>query len=170
MSEADRVFEYRTGFGMFALLGLLMLIVCPLFLYVYVQSGMKDEFTNGRYFSLGPRWTIPWTTAGVGIVAGAFMFRSGFRPENRRGRVVLKEDRLVIDNPGSGAGRTSVHYSKISDLEVIGDGRGKKLRFKYPEGLAVFPSASMSSNSDFEDLCALLKERVAASPSAENSA
>jgi hypothetical protein len=170
MAEADRVFEYRTGFGMFALLGLLMLIACPLFLYVYVQSGMKDEFTNGRYFSLGPRWTIPWTTAGVGIVAGAFMFRSGFRPENRRGRVVLKDDRLTIDNPGSGAGRLTVRYAKVAGIEVTGGGRGKKLRITYPEGATVIAAASMPSASEFEDLCALLKERVAASPSAEISA
>jgi len=166
MDRSDHEFTYKRGVGMLTLLGVLMLILGPLALWMYSQTGPITTWGHLKRVPFVPdAYQLP--AAGVLLILlGGVTVYSGLRSGSRRARIRFTEDRVVLVNPSFGSTDLTVRYDHIKEIVVSQGKQGKILSFRHPQGQFRIASGGMTSMSDFEAVCALLQERASPAISA----
>jgi len=166
MDRSDREFTYKSGLGMMTLLGILMLILGPLCLWIFAQTGPETNLGARKRIPFVPdAYQIPAAGILLLLVGGAMVY-SGLKSGNRRARIRLMEDRLVVSNPASGAADMTIRYDQLKEIVVTEGRQGKTLSFHHPNGRLQLAARGMNSTADFEVMCALIQERASPAISA----
>lgn len=165
-SVIEREYKYRTGANTMALLGGLMIVLGPLTAWIATQNDlgpMKLSSRASRYwFTFNV--TAQQAPYALGILAlllagvGVWMLRFSLRSGKALRRVAFTPTTFIFPDESTGTEK-ELEYWKISSISLH-DTKGPRVLQFYCPGMTQIGSGGLASAQDFDEIHALLTERV----------
>jgi len=163
MAQIDREFDYKPPAGPLKLAGALTMILGPIVIW-QSMSGDVGQIQFGRRL-----WWItvsgalaPYALGAIGVVcilAGYFMLKGGIQMSKRTGRIAFMPHFFLVsatkDNTDG-----AIRYEHLSKITVKEMGSRGILSYWHKDGRFEIDSRNMNAREDFEEMSAMLKERV----------
>lgn len=173
MGKIERQFDYNAGAGMLRLLGVLCIILGPVSLWMTFQDSGPDSalwlFGQG-WFARIPAPLVPWAMRVISLVlvwTGYLMLKAAGQQQKFGGRIAFTPTGLIFEAGPPDGSDNEIQYQDISDVQVAERKGQKVLLFKRGKIKCFIKASQMKSPADFDEMAAMLAERVPAQRAVE---
>ena len=170
--DIDKQYDYKAEPGPLRMLGVLCVILSPTtVLLSFQETGSPQHMTvinKGYFFSFnGP--IVPWIVrlfALALIPVGIALFKGAKEQAKFGGRIIFTPHGFIYEAGPPAGTNNLIKYGKISDVRVVTKGDKSTLYFMANDAKRFVLSKSMKSMDEFNEMAAMLTERVKASQTA----
>jgi hypothetical protein len=167
MSSIEKQFDYKSEAGPLKLLGVLCIVLAPLAMWMSFQEDPNPDglWMLGRgWFAYVPAPLVPWVIRAFSLLLvwiGVVMIKGAGEQQKYGGRIAFTPVGLIYEAGKPDGIDRAIKYQDITDIQIADKGNKSALYFKHiGEGKRFIAAASMKSKAEFDEMAAMLQQRV----------